>query len=65
MKELKVVIDGVTHEYTKIPIAEKACDGCSLQVYCRLGFANHLCKTFDLSGKCRPIGSYGHFKIVE
>ena len=66
MKDLKVIIDGVTHQYVKIPISEMACISCSLEKYCTTGCAApHLCKLFDLSGKCRPTGCYGHFEIIQ
>jgi len=76
MNELSIKIDGVEHRYVKVSISRRACAECSLGEYCRQQFhtynkcmtgcaAQHLCRIFDLSGRCRPTGNYGRFEIVE
>jgi len=61
MTELKIIIDGTTHEYVKIDISEYACRTCSIHEYCVR--ASHFCRAFDISGHRRPTGVYGHFKV--
>ena len=66
MTELKIIIDGTTHEYVKVDAIEYACKTCSLHRYCVDGHARpHFCKLFDLTGNCRPTGVYGHFKVTN
>ena len=66
MNDLKITIDGVMHQYTKVSFEERACANCSLREYCVSRYAKkHLCNLFDLSGKCRPTGVYGNFQIIN
>jgi hypothetical protein len=73
MKSLKLTIDGICYEYQKAEISGNACIRCDLRELCnkqRLhdeqgkNFLDHrFCNVFDTTGKHRPTGVYGHFKV--
>ena len=66
MKDLKTIIDGTVHQYVKKPLSERACNSCSLGIYCRgLHSPPHLCRLFDTTGKCKPTGVYGKFVVTN
>ena len=64
MTELKIIIDGVTHEYVKADISAYACKTCSLIKYCSVSCTT-FCMMFDNTGNGRPTGKYGHFQAIN
>ena len=75
MTELKIIIDGVTHEYVPLKPSDYACDTCTLKAFCdtcdtcpedcrNAHMLSHLCRIFD-HDHYHPTGKYGHFQITN
>ena len=67
MKEVKIIIDGVLHEYTK-DVEIGGCTGCSMDKHCTRrpgGSLWNLCQSLRLTQIFEPCFKYGNFKIVE
>jgi len=64
MRDLKIKIDGIIHNYSSCDRNESACKTCSLAQQCKRLYGSSLCNAFDLTEKIKPMGIYGNFKIL-